>query len=167
MNLSEQIETSVENKNNIVKQQAIPSSHTEIKDLVKDLEMESGLELEYEIKDSEFTIDIDAKNDIDSMLNSEGFFSDFKEQFDIFDHDNMTALHVDYFENYNLKLLYHIANYYNIPKKKLRKEELIQLIILFENDPDNTLAVYNRKRFWHYLHELKTDQYFGKFIIFN
>jgi hypothetical protein len=133
----------------------------------KVLEMESGLELEYEIKDSEFTIDIDAKNDIDSMLNSEGFFSDFKEQFDIFDHDNMTALHVDYFENYNLKMLYHIANYYNIPKKKLRKEELIQLIILFENDPDNTLAVYNRKRFWHYLHELKTDQYFGKFIIFN
>jgi hypothetical protein len=123
--------------------------------------------LEYEIKDSEFTIDIDAKNDIDSMLNSEGFFSDFKEQFDIFDHDNMTALHVDYFENYNLKMLYHIANYYNIPKKKLRKEELIQLIILFENDPDNTIAVYNRKRFWHYLHELKTDQYFGKFVIFN
>ena len=133
----------------------------------KVLEMESGLELEYEIKDSEFTIDIDAKNDIDSMLNSEGFFSDFKEQFDIFDHDNMTALHVDYFENYNLKMLYHIANYYNIPKKKLRKEELIQLIILFENDPDNTLAVYNRKRFWHYLHVLKSDQYFGKFIIFN
>ena len=132
-----------------------------------ELEMEGGLKLEYEIKDSEFTIDIDAKNDIDSMLNSEGFFSDFKEQFDIFDHDNMTALHVDYFENYNLKMLYHIANYYNIPKKKLRKEELIQLIILFENDPDNTLAVYNRKRFWHYLHELKTDQYFGKFIIFN
>ena len=132
-----------------------------------ELEMEGGLKLEYEIKDSEFTIDIDAKNDIDSMLNSEGFFSDFKEQFDIFDHDNMTALHVDYFENYNLKLLYHIANYYNIPKKKLRKEELIQLIILFENDPDNTIAVYNRKRFWHYLHELKTDQYFGKFVIFN
>jgi hypothetical protein len=132
-----------------------------------ELEMEGGLKLEYEIKDSEFTIDIDAKNDIDSMLNSEGFFSDFKEQFDIFDHDNMTALHVDYFENYNLKMLYHIANYYNIPKKKLRKEELIQLIILFENDPDNTIAVYNRKRFWHYLHELKTDQYFGKFVIFN
>ncbi len=132
-----------------------------------ELEMEGGLKLEYEIKDSEFTIDIDAKNDIDSMLNSEGFFSDFKEQFDIFDHDNMTALHVDYFENYNLKMLYHIANYYNIPKKKLRKEELIQLIILFENDPDNTVAVYNRKRFWHYLHELKTDQYFGKFVIFN
>ena len=81
----------------------------------KDLDMESGLELEYEIKDSEFTIDIDAKNDIDSMLNSEGFFSDFKEQFDLFDHDNMTALNVDYFENYNLKMLYHIANYYNIP----------------------------------------------------
>jgi hypothetical protein len=164
MNLSEQIETSVENKNNIAKQQAIPCSHTDDTDqcVVSD-----NIELEYEIKDSEFTIDIDAKNDIDSMLNSEGFFSDFKEQFDIFDHDNMTALHVDYFENYNLKMLYHIANYYNIPKKKLRKEELIQLIILFENDPENTLAVYNRKRFWHYLHELKTDQYFGKFVIFN
>jgi hypothetical protein len=165
MNLSEQIETTVENKNNNnIVEQSINTSDTsdKYKSIVSD-----NIELEYEIKDSEFTIDIDAKNDIDSMLNSEGFFSDFKEQFDIFDHDNMTALHVDYFENYNLKMLYHIANYYNIPKKKLRKEELIQLIILFENDPENTLAVYNRKRFWHYLHELKTDQYFGKFVIFN
>jgi len=165
MNSSEQIETTVENKNNNnIVEQSINTSDTsdKYKSIVSD-----NIELEYEIKDTEFTIDIEEKNDIDSMLNSEGFFSDFKEQFDIFDHDNMTALHVDYFENYNLKLLYHIANYYNIPKKKLRKEELIQLIILFENDPDNTLAVYNRKRFWHYLHELKTDQYFGKFVIFN
>jgi hypothetical protein len=165
MNSFEQIETSVENKNNNnIVEQSINTSDVEdkYKSIVSD-----NIELEYEIKDSDFTIDIEEKNDIDSMLNSEGFFSDFKEQFDIFDHDNMTALHVDYFENYNLKLLYHIANYYNIPKKKLRKEELIQLIILFENDPDNTIAVYNRKRFWHYLHELKTDQYFGKFVIFN
>ena len=164
MSSSEQFETTVENNNNNIAEQSINTS--DVEDKYKSL-MSANIELEYEIKDTEFTIDIDAKNDIDSMLNSEGFFSDFKEQFDIFDHDNMTALHVDYFENYNLNMLYNISNYYNIPKKKLRKEELIQLIILFENDPDNTVAVYNRKRFWHYLHELKTDQYFGKFVMFN
>jgi hypothetical protein len=165
MSLSEQFETTVENNNNNIAEQSINTSDTSDKKY-KSI-VSHNIELEYEIKDSAYSIDIEEKNDIDSMLNSEGFFSDFKEQFDIFDHDNMTALHVDYFENYNLKMLYHITNYYNIPKKKLRKEELIQLIVLFESDPDNTVAVYNRKRFWHYLHELKTDQYFGKFVIFN
>ena len=38
MNLLEQIETSVENKNNIVKQQSIQSSHAENTELDKDLE---------------------------------------------------------------------------------------------------------------------------------
>ena len=95
MNSSEQIETTVENKNNNnIAEQSINTSDTsdKYKSIVSD-----NIELEYEIKDIDFTIDIEEKNDIDSMLNSEGFFSDFKEQFDIFDHDNMTALHVDYF----------------------------------------------------------------------
>ena len=29
------------------------------------------------------------------------------------------------------------------------------------------LMVYNRKRFWHYITELKNDSFFSKYIIFN
>ena len=76
------------------------------------------------------------------------------------------AKQIDYLENYNVKMLHHIANYYKIPKKKLKKEQLIQLIIEFENDTNNDIMVYNRKKMWHYMNELKNDTYFSKFVIF-
>ena len=74
---------------------------------------------------------------------------------------------MDYYENYNIKMLHHIANYYKIPKNRLKKDELIGLIIQFENDPENSELVYNRKRLWYYINELKDDKYFSKFIIFQ
>lgn len=126
-------------------------------------------EVNYEIKETAFICGPDEKNDVDSILNNDYFFSDSKEETEWFDdtNDNLMSQHIDYFENYTLKELHHISNYYNIPKKKLKKDELIELIIQFENNSDNSLIVYNRKRFWHYLQELKTDSYFGKFIGFD
>jgi hypothetical protein len=107
-------------------------------------------------------------NDVDSILNNDNFFQDkeFQDQFQFFEEDNLMAQHIDYFENYTVKMLQHIANYYKIPKSRLKKEELIQLIIQFENEPDNSEIVYNRKRMWHYMNELKNDSYFSKFLIF-
>jgi hypothetical protein len=107
-------------------------------------------------------------NDVDSILNNDNFFHDkeFQDQFQFFEEDNLMAQHIDYFENYTVKMLQHIANYYKIPKSRLKKEELIQLIIQFENEPENSEIVYNRKRMWHYMNELKNDSYFSKFLIF-
>jgi hypothetical protein len=81
--------------------------------------------------------------------------------------DDVSAQHVDYSENYTVKMLSHIANYYDIPKKKTRKDELISMIVDYENNPEKSIQVYNRKRCWHYIQELQEDSYFGKFIIFN
>lgn len=127
------------------------------------------IEVIYEIKETDFICGPDEKNDVDNILNNDYFFSDSKEETEWFDdtNDNLMSQHIDYFENYTLKELHHISNYYNIPKKKFKKDELIELIIEFENNNDNLLIVYNRKRFWHYLQELKTDSYFGKFIGFD
>jgi hypothetical protein len=129
--------------------------------------MESKQEnnLKYEIKEN---INNKEMNDVDSILNNENFFQDkdFQEEFQFFDEDNIMAQHIDYFENYTVKMLQHIANYYKIPKAKLKKEELIQLIIQFENQDENSEEVYNRKRMWHYINELKNDSYFSKFILF-
>ena len=91
---------------------------------------------------------------------------EFQEQFQFFDEDNLMAQHVDYFENYTLKMLNHICNYYKISKTRLKKEQIIELIIQFENNPDNSVLVYERKRMWHYINELKNDSYFSKFVIF-
>jgi hypothetical protein len=129
--------------------------------------MESKQEnnLKYEIKEN---INNNEMNDVDSILNNENFFhdKDFHEEFQFFDEDNIMAQHIDYFENYTVKMLQHIANYYKIPKSKLKKEELIQLIIQFENQEENSEEVYNRKRLWHYINELKNDSYFSKFVLF-
>ena len=129
--------------------------------------MESKQEnnLKYEIKEN---INNNELNDVDSILNNENFFhdKDFHEEFQFFDEDNIMAQHIDYFENYTVKMLQHIANYYKLPKTKLKKEELIQLIIQFENQDENSEVVYNRKRMWHYITELKNDSYFSKFVLF-
>ena len=124
--------------------------------------------LHYELKEPNYSItDNSHKHEIDNLLNNESFFSDFKEEYDYFDDDNLIAQHIDYYENYNIKMLKHIATYYNISKRKYNKKQLIDEIIQFENNSQNSLMVYNRKRFWHYITELKNDSFFSKYIIFN
>ena len=136
-------------------------------------------EIRYETKELGPPIcDESNKIEIDKMMLNECFFSelDLDDEDDGFhnnmndelnDDDNLIAQHVDYFENYTLKMLHHIANYYEIPKRRLKKEELIELIIQFENESENSLNVYNRKRCWYYIHELQNDTYFEKFISFH
>ena len=131
--------------------------------------------LNYEINEPVCNSNNEEKMKIDSLLNNESFFPEFTNnsdvdyytQFDDFESDNLMAQHMDYYENYNIKMLHHIINYYQIPKGRLKKDELIELIIQFENNPDNSAIVYNRKRLWHYINELKSDKYFSKFVIFQ
>tara|TARA_Y100000591_G_C21853056_1_gene712939 strand:+ start:5361 stop:5780 length:420 start_codon:yes stop_codon:yes gene_type:complete len=70
-----------------------------------------------------------------------------------------------YDENFTMKELYHIANYYEISKRKKKKAELIDDIIAFELDIENNEIVQTRKRLWFYLNEIKHDNYLSKFII--
>ena len=131
--------------------------------------------LNYEINEPVCNSNNEEKMKIDSLLNNESFFPEFTNNSDVdyytqfhdFESDNLMAQHMDYYENYNIKMLHHITNYYQIPKGRLKKDELIELIIQFENNPDNSAIVYNRKRLWHYINELKNDKYFSKFVIFQ
>ena len=74
--------------------------------------------------------------------------------------------YLDYMNNYNVKNLTNILGYYNINKNKLVKDEMVQIIILFENEPTNKNIVYQRKRLWKNIIELKNNEYFKKFILF-
>jgi hypothetical protein len=74
--------------------------------------------------------------------------------------------YVEYMTNYNVKTLTNILGYYNINKNKLVKDEMVQLIIFFENEPANKTIVYQRKRLWKNILELKNNEYFKKFILF-
>lgn len=80
---------------------------------------------------------------------------------------NHTFLEVEYSTSYNVKGLSQIMDYYELSKKNMRKDEMIQLIILFETDPTNFKVVTRRRRMWQHIHELKRDKYFSKFILFT
>ena len=81
--------------------------------------------------------------------------------------DGYIALELDYNENYNKKELEKIADYYSISKRKKRKADLVQDIVLFELDPINSDITNRRKTMWFYLQEIMNDNYLSKFIIFN
>ena len=81
--------------------------------------------------------------------------------------DQYIARELDYRENYTVKMLGCIADYYAISKRKLKKDALIQEIVIFEQDPSNREIVLRRKKFWFYLEELKKDPYLSKYILFN
>ena len=81
--------------------------------------------------------------------------------------DGYIALELDYNENYNKKELEKIADYYSISKRKKRKADLVQDIVLFELDPINSDITNRRKTMWFYLQEIMNDNYLSKFLIFN
>ena len=81
--------------------------------------------------------------------------------------DDYMANEINYSTNYTRKELDRIADYYEISKRKKKKDDIIQDIILFEQEGENIEIVYRRKRLWAYIKEIKDDKYLRKFLIFN
>ena len=71
--------------------------------------------------------------------------------------DIILALEVFYNENYNKCELEKIADYYNITKRKKRKNKLIKNIVNFECNGENEYITNKRKTLWFYISELEND----------
>jgi len=72
--------------------------------------------------------------------------------------------------NFNVKQLMLICEYYNmkdIRTNKLKKQDVIEQIILFETDPENIEIVTKRKELWYYIDELKNDKMMKRFVIWG
>jgi hypothetical protein len=101
--------------------------------------------------------------------------------------ENIASLELDYSLNYNMKMLTHIGNYYEILKSKhsqlnatkttkttkkrnvaakMCKPELIKNIVAFETEAMNHRAVYQCKKMLEYMETIKSDKYFASFVIF-
>jgi hypothetical protein len=87
--------------------------------------------------------------------------------FNTFEFDAMVSLQLYYEDNYNKKDLEMMADYYSISKRKKRKSELIQDIVLFEINPVNEELTQKRKLMWFYLSEIDSDRFLRKFLIFK
>ena len=81
--------------------------------------------------------------------------------------DDYVANEINYSTNYTRKELDRIADYYEISKRKKKKDDIIQDIVIFEQDPENIELVFRRKKLWSYIAEIKDDKYLRKFLIFN
>ena len=129
-------------------------------------------------KDSNKIIDLnELKNEINYNSIQETF--DTFETFETFNYNGETELTTqelqdkayilenDYLNNYTVKSLGQIMDYYELNKKNLKKDEIIQMLVIFESDPQNEPFVEKRLRLWENIKELKKDKYFSKYIIFD
>jgi len=83
--------------------------------------------------------------------------------------DDIFLIMKDYELNYNMKQLLLICEYYGISKdirvNKLKKQDVIEQIILFEKNVENFEITTKRKELWYYINELKNDKMMKKFVI--
>ena len=84
--------------------------------------------------------------------------------------DNFSAIYFLLEEEYNQltkKELERICDYYEISKRKKRKSDLIQDIIIFEQDQLNNEIVEKRTELWYCIEQIKNDKYLKKYLILD
>jgi hypothetical protein len=76
---------------------------------------------------------------------------------------------VDYQMNYTIKQLILICDYYGMLKQvkynKCNKDEIVFLLVDFENDVNNEDIVSTRKNMWFYMNELKNNKFMKKYVL--
>jgi hypothetical protein len=93
----------------------------------------------------------------------------FMDESKSYEMDDMYASITDYDENYTIKQLLQICEFYGFTKEirttKSKKLDIIGAIVMFENNPENGAQVYRRRQLWHYINELKSDKFMKRFVI--
>lgn len=79
---------------------------------------------------------------------------------------------VNYNINFTIKQLLIITDYYGLNKivkscKKCKKEDIIDILIEFESMEENSFIVNKRKQLWHYMNELKNDNFMKKYVLWT
>lgn len=76
---------------------------------------------------------------------------------------------LNYHENFTVKELFLICEYYGFAKElknnKFNKEQIIHYLVTFETDPNNSDIVFKRQNMWFYINELKNDKFMKKFVL--
>jgi len=84
-------------------------------------------------------------------------------------HDEMVPQMINYNENFTVKELFIICEYYGFAKdlkiNRFNKQQIIDFLVSFETDPSNYDIVTKRQNMWFYINELKNDKFMKKFIL--
>jgi hypothetical protein len=97
------------------------------------------------------------------------YVNDFLSEVEVEEEDLRTPHILDYAENYTVKELILICDYYGFSKEikanKLGKDLLIQCLVDYELDPVNAVNVEKRRNMWFFINELKNDKFMKKFVL--
>jgi len=90
---------------------------------------------------------------------------------EILDYDLMIPQMINYNENFTVKELLMICEYYGFAKdvktNKLNKEQIIEVLVAFELEANNSDIVFKRQNMWFYINELKNDKFMKKYIFWS
>ena len=112
-----------------------------------------------------FLLEENQSNNSNITIND--LMEDINNMEDMVNLDDFYAQEINYDTNFTKKELEKILDYYEIPKQRKKKAQIIEEIILYEKNNENIYTVLQRKKLWGYIKELKEDTYLRQFIIFD
>jgi len=90
------------------------------------------------------------------------------ENVELYDGDAFSQF-IQYKENYTVKELLLICEYYGFSKElknnKMNKDNIVKFLINFELNANNNDIVFKRKNMWFYMNELKNDKFMKRYVI--
>jgi hypothetical protein len=115
----------------------------------------------------------DGFNDVDSVINIDDYLQEINDEINDHDYNDDDDLVIpkiiNYNENFTVKELLLICEYYGISKElksnKCNKEVIINFLVDFESNCMNTQIVLKRQRLWFYINELKNDKFMKKYVL--
>ena len=76
---------------------------------------------------------------------------------------------INYHENFTVKELLLICDYYGFSKElktnKCNKDQIIGILVSFESDLNNSDIVFKRQNMWFFINELKNDKFMKRFLL--
>jgi len=113
-----------------------------------------------------FSLNEDEQNNQD---NEEFDMNEILKQIEDIDADLIVPHIIHYHENFTIKELLLICDYYGFGKElkanKYNKDMIVQYLVEFESNPVNNDIVFKRQNIWFYINELKNDKFMKKYVL--
>jgi hypothetical protein len=107
------------------------------------------------------------ENELEEEINIEEFMTEMENT--EFNEDLTFPQMINYRENFTVKELLIICDYYGFAKElknnKCNKEQIIEFLVSFESEHINDDIVIKRQNMWFYMSELKNDKFMKKFLL--
>ena len=107
------------------------------------------------------------ENQEEEEINIEEFIAEIENN--EFNNDLTVPTTINYNENFTVKELLLICDYYGFAKElktnKCNKDQIIEILVSFESDLNNADIVEKRKNMWFYINEIKNDKFMKKFLL--